>query len=348
MMHDGKAMIINDDRVLTKQRTNTQVKQALRENRDKPRRQRRASSVSSTTSATSGATSNDDGNGLDRDSNEVAPSNQNREGENTLDSALSAESETVAKKSASRSHDMSVISLPFLLSSPSQPSMAMMDSLFSYATDSNSPLQSGLLFGMMSHVAEAADNVSLANGLPPGMMTGSPKRDSSVAFPFEAGSPFTPTIYMDGHFESDAKPPAKDDEDESEAKPPAKDDEDASLEALTAAVLAGRPTLSKEQVEMEQAAMTEEEKLLALSDMFGQYCTIDLQQRKRARRHQENEPIDSKIKEMRKELDDIPVSKKEALVEAQAKCEASEFSNERLEKFLRCVGMNPKVRQGLA
>jgi len=47
---------------------------------------------------------------------------------------------------------------------------------------------------------------------------------------------------------------------------------------------------------------------------------------------------------MKLELSKIPEGKKGALTEAQANCRSEEFSDGRLEKFLRCEGMNAEVR----
>jgi predicted transposase YdaD len=45
------------------------------------------------------------------------------------------------------------------------------------------------------------------------------------------------------------------------------------------------------------------------------------------------------------ELERIPQDKKQALMEAQQKANADEFNNNRLERLLRCEGMNTKVRR---
>jgi hypothetical protein len=50
------------------------------------------------------------------------------------------------------------------------------------------------------------------------------------------------------------------------------------------------------------------------------------------------------VNQMRHELERIPKENKRALLEAQTKCRVDEFSNARLERFLRCEGMNTKVR----
>jgi hypothetical protein len=46
---------------------------------------------------------------------------------------------------------------------------------------------------------------------------------------------------------------------------------------------------------------------------------------------------------MRLELEQIPEDEKRAFIEAQMKCGTDEFSDARLERFLRCEGMNAKV-----
>jgi hypothetical protein len=46
---------------------------------------------------------------------------------------------------------------------------------------------------------------------------------------------------------------------------------------------------------------------------------------------------------MKCEIERIPAHRKNALIEAQAKCSPDEFSDARLEKFLRCEGMNAQV-----
>ena len=46
---------------------------------------------------------------------------------------------------------------------------------------------------------------------------------------------------------------------------------------------------------------------------------------------------------MKLEIDNLPGDNKGALVEALVSCRAEEFSDARLERFLRCEGMNTKV-----
>jgi hypothetical protein len=55
--------------------------------------------------------------------------------------------------------------------------------------------------------------------------------------------------------------------------------------------------------------------------------------------------IEFLVHQMRLELERIPENEMRALVEAQTKCGEDEFSDARLERFLRCEGMNAKVRR---
>jgi hypothetical protein len=114
---------------------------------------------------------------------------------------------------------------------------------------------------------------------------------------------------------------------------------------LLSLLILDRPMITEEQVELERAAMTDEERAEALTDLFGSQCAVDTHNNKRARRDLDKSSIDFFVHQMRLELDRIPENEKRALVEAQTKCLADEFSDARLERFLRCEGMNVKVRQ---
>jgi len=118
--------------------------------------------------------------------------------------------------------------------------------------------------------------------------------------------------------------------------------EDAFL-ALSALSVAGLPRFSEEQEALERASLTDEEKAAILADMFGKYCCIGPRQNKRARRDLDRESIDFLISFMKSEIANTPAEEKQALMEAQTKCEADEFSDARLETFLRCEGMNAKL-----
>jgi hypothetical protein len=90
--------------------------------------------------------------------------------------------------------------------------------------------------------------------------------------------------------------------------------------------------------------MTDEEKAAALADLFGRCCAVSTHKSKRAKLDLDRNSIDFLVNQMRLELSRIPNDRKQALVEAQTKCGEDEFSDARLERFLRCEGMNVKVR----
>lgn len=117
-----------------------------------------------------------------------------------------------------------------------------------------------------------------------------------------------------------------------------------ALDGLSALSLAGLPTISKHQEEIERATMTDEERVAALTDVFGEYCALDIRQNKRSKCDLGPEEIEFLLQQMSMELELIPASRKQALLYAQTVCNIDEFSAQRLEKFLRCEGMNPKVR----
>ena len=77
----------------------------------------------------------------------------------------------------------------------------------------------------------------------------------------------------------------------------------------------------------------------------------DTHQKKRPRLALDRAFVKFLLQQMRIEIDKIEDSlvNKLAFLEAQAfiKCHRDEFSDARLEKFLRCEGMNVKVRPGV-
>lgn len=108
---------------------------------------------------------------------------------------------------------------------------------------------------------------------------------------------------------------------------------------------ATQPRVTDEQCAIEKNAMSAEERASALADMFGKNCCIDVHKDKRARKDLDVDSIAFLVRQMRSEIDSIPLDQKVALMEAQAKCSRiEEFSDKRLERFLRCEGMNTKVR----
>jgi hypothetical protein len=105
-----------------------------------------------------------------------------------------------------------------------------------------------------------------------------------------------------------------------------------------------KPKITEEQVKLERAAMTDEEKMEALTDVLGRNCAVTIAKSKRARRDVDEITVHFLVKQMRLELERTPEHKKWAFLEAQTRCSADEFSDARLEKFLRCEGLNAKVR----
>jgi hypothetical protein len=101
--------------------------------------------------------------------------------------------------------------------------------------------------------------------------------------------------------------------------------------------------ITEEQLELEQAAMTDEERVETLMDLFGKQCAIDTHQNKRAKKDLDKNSIAFLVLQMRLEVERIPEDGKQALLEAQTRCRGEEFSDARLERFLRCEGMNTKV-----
>jgi hypothetical protein len=118
---------------------------------------------------------------------------------------------------------------------------------------------------------------------------------------------------------------------------------DASAQAPLPS-LEAKPIFTEEQEAMELATMTDEERAEALIDMFGRKCAVGTPKRKRARKDLDKNETDFLVNQMRLEIERIPEARKRALLEAQIKCRAAEFSDARLERFLRCECLNVKVR----
>ena len=121
--------------------------------------------------------------------------------------------------------------------------------------------------------------------------------------------------------------------------------EDAAFALSAMAVAANRPVFTEEEEEIERASMSDEEKAAALCDLFGicSHSNSDAHENKRARKDLDRSSINFLIQYMRHEIEQTPADKKQALSEAQVKCRPEEFDDERLERFLRCEGMNAKA-----
>jgi len=118
--------------------------------------------------------------------------------------------------------------------------------------------------------------------------------------------------------------------------------EDVSEFLLSVLALSGRRKFTEEQVRQEKVNMSDEERARVLCDLFGKYCSTHRD--KKARKDLSNHEVAFLVKQMRNEIERIPEAMKDALMKAQVKCKAEEFSDERLESFLRCEGMDVKVR----
>lgn len=105
------------------------------------------------------------------------------------------------------------------------------------------------------------------------------------------------------------------------------------------------PQFTEEELQREQATLTEEEKESVLSDTLGKMHMTNRHQNKRPRRDLDLNSVSFHLEQMRLEIEKIPMEKKQALMEAQMKCRPEEFSDERLKSFLSCEGMNAKVRK---
>ncbi|CAB9502817.1 Transfer protein [Seminavis robusta] len=126
--------------------------------------------------------------------------------------------------------------------------------------------------------------------------------------------------------------------DERSSPPSEPEDIDTTLAKL---VVDGLPTFTKDQELKERASLTDVEKDEAMSDVFGKLHVSE--PGKRAKRDFDNESKHALLREMRQELEQIPKVRKQALERAQGSCDSSEFSDERLSRFLRVEGYNPTL-----
>lgn len=121
-------------------------------------------------------------------------------------------------------------------------------------------------------------------------------------------------------------------------------EDDVAAFLLSSLAVSDRPIITEEEEALEKATLSDLEKANILADTFGSYCSQGVRYNKKARKDLDQESLSFLVRLMRAELDNIPLKEKSALVEAQAKARPEEFSDTRLEKFLRCEGMNTKVR----
>jgi hypothetical protein len=106
--------------------------------------------------------------------------------------------------------------------------------------------------------------------------------------------------------------------------------DDDLLAYLISLLISDRPMITEEQVDNERAKMTDDERVEFLVDLFGKQCDISTPRNKKANRDLDKNSIDFLIKMMKLELERIPNDRKGALLEAQIRCRADEFSDSRL------------------
>lgn len=138
--------------------------------------------------------------------------------------------------------------------------------------------------------------------------------------------------------------PSVDGNSSSDASSGSEREKDAVL-ALSALSLAGRPRFTEEQEALEKELLTDEERAAILADIFGKLNKGIRQKNKKARRDLDKESINFLLMHMRHEIERIPDNEKPALLEARRKAKDEEFSDARLELFLRCEDMNATVRK---
>jgi len=122
-----------------------------------------------------------------------------------------------------------------------------------------------------------------------------------------------------------------------------KEEEQVAAFLLSSLAVVDRPVMTEEEEAIEKANVTNEERASILSDAFGDMCTVAPHHSKKAKTDLDENSIKFLVRQMVLEIENIPASKKPSLLEALSKGRAEEFSDKRLEKFLRCEGMNIKV-----
>mmetsp|Transcript_28469 Transcript_28469/g.51585 ORF Transcript_28469/g.51585 Transcript_28469/m.51585 type:complete len:306 (+) Transcript_28469:155-1072(+) len=106
-----------------------------------------------------------------------------------------------------------------------------------------------------------------------------------------------------------------------------------------------RPRMTQAEFEVEVKLLTQEEKMEAVNDVFGKFCTVEAQKSKQCKTSMDGSYVKSALDMMRHEIEWIPKSDKVALVEAQSRCCPDEFGDARFEAFLRSVDWHPRVNK---
>ena len=133
-------------------------------------------------------------------------------------------------------------------------------------------------------------------------------------------------------------PAAKDEAQTNDAQ-----EEEVAAFLLSSLSVVDRPVITEEQEAMEKAELTDQEKASILADAFGDMCNVNPHQSKKAKTDLDKDSIAFLVRQMVFEIEKIPLEKRVSLMEALSKGLPEEFSDKRLEMFLRCEGMNTKV-----
>jgi hypothetical protein len=125
---------------------------------------------------------------------------------------------------------------------------------------------------------------------------------------------------------------------------PAEDLDPEEIEAvqLLSSSISEKVRRARAELEQDKARVTEEEQNQALADLFGSLCEVDQSKAKRIKRAPVETDISVLLKEMKRELYAIPSDEKRAFTKAQGKALPIEFSDGRMERFLRVEDMNPE------
>lgn len=212
--------------------------------------------------------------------------------------------------------------------------------LYSSHTDSVMgfpPGVAGVLQGHLQGLCPPYSFDGMLQGIPSMQAHPDPSRAAPMPFSFSAARSYD--MDLPGQ-----QAPAPTNYHSASIDPSEADREDAAL-ALSFLSLADRPRFTEEEEALEKATLTDEERAAALADTFGKLKEGVRQKNKKARRDLDRESIDFLIKHMRHEVNIIPDEQKLALLEALVRARGEEFSDARLERFLRCDSMNTTVRK---
>ena len=121
-------------------------------------------------------------------------------------------------------------------------------------------------------------------------------------------------------------------------------EEDVAAFLLNSLALVDRPVVTEEDEALERALLTTAERAAVVSDALGLPSEHNLPHlEKRQKTDHDRKTTAFLVGLMKTEIEKIPPKRRHALVEAQMNCGVYEFSDSRLEQFLKAEGMNAKV-----